>query len=475
MPARFKIVDRDTPDFFPPCIQDWIGELHPARLIVEMIDHLDLSTASVNHKGTGDKQYPPSMMLALLIYCYTGGIFSSRKIEDATDESIGARYICANEHHPDHDTICKFRRENGDLLRSVFAQTLRLAADLELVNLNQLEIASDGTTFTAAASEKQYMSRAEIDQELEQLDQGDQKIEQQVNDLLAQAEQVDREEAEKEDLPEDLKDRESRAEKIRLAAEKQKRLARRKAKLQAAREFQKLAKEEAATQRDELIAEVRASDVGTVPKTLPGEVEADDKINVHEPEAPKLKLKEGRYGFGYNAQASVDIGGIGLAVGAHVTDSANDRQQLEPCIEAVEANFGEGCVATSLADRGYDNTHQIDRLEKRGVDVLCELQQSEAELKGEAPASKRGRAKRTCERRREHLEKIKTRTNREKRKRRKETVEPLFGTTKCSMGFRQFMVRGLQGANTEWHLVLLCSNTKKLGKNQEWRDFIKQN
>lgn len=474
MALRLKIIDRDTEMLLPPSIQEWVSDTHPARLLVEMINHLDLGVAAVNHKGTGDRQYPPGMMLALLIYCYSSGIFSSRKIERATEDCVGVRYICANEH-PDHDTICKFRRENGDLLRSVFAQTLRLAADLELVNLNDLEIASDGTTFTVSASEKQYKSQAEIDQELEQINEADQKLEQQVNDLLAQAEQIDQEEARGDEIPEALKDSEIRADKIREAAEKQKRLARRKAKLEAAREFQKLAKAFAADKRDELIEEVRNSDIGTIPKPLSSEVKGDDKINVHEPEAPKLKLKEGGYSFGLNAQASVDTGGIGLAVGGHVTDSANDRQQLEPCIDAVEANFEPGCVAASLADSGYDNTLQIDRLENQGIDVLCELQQTKAEQNGEQPATKRGRRKQTYDRRQEHLKKITTEENRARRKRRRETIEPLFGTIKAAMGFRQFMVRGIEGANTEWHLVLLCSNTQKLGRNQKWIDFIKQN
>lgn len=473
MALRLKIIDRDSDILLPPTIQEWVSDDHPARLVVEMIDHLDLESAALNHKGTGSQQYPPGMMLALLIYCYSNGIFSSRKIERATEDSVGVRYICANEH-PDHDTICKFRRENGDLIRSTFTQTLRLAGDLKLVSLNKLEISTDGTTLNVSASEKQYKSQSEIDQELEQINDVDQKLEQQVNELLAQAEKTDREEAEKEDVPEALKDKETRAEKIREAAEKQKRLARRKAKLEAAREFQKLAIADAAKERDELREQVRQSDIGHIPKPLPSEVTPDDKINVHEPEAPKMKLKEGGYGFAFNAQANVDIGGIGLAVGGYVTTSANDRHELEPNIETVEANFETGCVATSLADSGYDNTLQIDKLEKQGIDVLCELQQTEAELNGEEPAPKRGRAKRTYDRRQEHLKKIKTEENRAKRKRRRETVEPLFGTIKAAMGFRQFMVRGLEGANIEWDLVLLCINTQKLGRNQQWRDFIKQ-
>lgn len=475
MAQRLKIIDRDTPMLLPPSIQDWVGDDHPARLIVEMIYHIDLNVAVVNHKGTGDSQYPPGMMLALLIYCYSNGVFSSRKIERATYDSVGVRYICANEH-PDHDTICKFRRENGALLRSAFTQTLGLAADLKLINLNQLEIASDGTIIVVSASEKQYMSQQEIDNEIQEIDDSEQSLEQQVIDLLEKAEKTDKDESKKSELPDDLKNPDKRTEKIKEAAAKQKQLARRKAKLQAAREFQKLAKKEAAEQREETREEVRNHPVGHIPKPLSPEVDPEEKINVHEPEAPKMKKKKDGYGFAFNAQASVDIGGIGLALAGHLTTDANDRNQLRACIEAIESTFHVGCVHTALADRGYDNTLLIDKLEQREVKVLCELQRSAAELKGEAPANdRRGRDKRTRERREEHLKKITTEENTTKRKRRKETIEPEFGTIKSAMGFDQFMVKGLEGAEAEWHLVLLCNNIRKLNNNQKWTDFISMN
>ena len=257
--------------------------------------------------------------------------------------------------------------------------------------------------------------------------------------------------------------------------EKQKRIERRKARLEAAREFQRPNKEQAAEQREELRQEVGEAEVGHVPKRLPAEVESTDKINVEEPEVPKMKLKKGGYGHGYNAQASVDIGGIGLVVGGHVSNAANDRHQLEACIDTVEANLGKGSIGRALADRGYDNIHQIDKLEARGIDILCELQPNGNEAQKDTEVKRRGRAKRTRERREAHFAKIRTEDNTEKRKRRRETVEPLFGSIKNAMGFRQFMVKGLAGANAEWDLVLLCSNVQKLGRNQKWREYISRN
>ena len=111
MPARFVNIDHDTPLLLPPDLRDWVPEDHLVHFIMEAVGLLDLSTAHVNHRGTGSDQYPPSMMLGLLIYCYATGTFSSRRIERLTHENVAVRLLCA-DRHPDHDSICTFRRGN---------------------------------------------------------------------------------------------------------------------------------------------------------------------------------------------------------------------------------------------------------------------------------------------------------------------------------------------------------------------------
>ena len=119
MPARFVSIDHDTPMLLPPDLRDWVPEDHLVHFIMDAVELLDLSTARVNHRGTGSEQYPPSMMLGLLIYCYASGTFSSRRIERLTYENVAVRLLCA-DRHPDHDSICAFRRENDALLKSSF-------------------------------------------------------------------------------------------------------------------------------------------------------------------------------------------------------------------------------------------------------------------------------------------------------------------------------------------------------------------
>ncbi|MDA7864361.1 transposase [Akkermansiaceae bacterium] len=109
MPARFVSVDRDTPMLLPPDLREWVTEDDLAHFVIEAVDRLPLESFRVNHRGTGAKQFPPHMMLALLIYSYANGLFSSRKIERATHRDVAIRYLTAGTH-PDHDTICKTAR-----------------------------------------------------------------------------------------------------------------------------------------------------------------------------------------------------------------------------------------------------------------------------------------------------------------------------------------------------------------------------
>ena len=133
----------------PPDLRDWIGEDDLVHFVIEAVDRLPLSTFQINSRGCGDAQYPPHMMLALLIYCYANRIFSSRRIEHATRRDIAVRYLCAN-HHPDHDTICTFRRKNLAAIAEAFVDVLELARELQLLKLGTVSI--DGTHIKASAS-----------------------------------------------------------------------------------------------------------------------------------------------------------------------------------------------------------------------------------------------------------------------------------------------------------------------------------
>lgn len=126
MSANFRLVDRDTAYLLPPSVDDWLPEDHLARFVVEIVDQLDISTLERAYTGSGSDAYHPRMMLALLFYSYASGVFSSRKIEAATHESVPMRYVAANQH-PDHDTICTFRRRFLQPLSTLFVQILEIA------------------------------------------------------------------------------------------------------------------------------------------------------------------------------------------------------------------------------------------------------------------------------------------------------------------------------------------------------------
>ena len=147
--SNFVDCDRDQAFLLPPDLRDWIPSDDLAHIVIEAVERVDLDAFKVNHRGTGSAQYHPRMMLALLIYCYANGIFSSRRIERATHRDIGVRFVAANLH-PDHDTIARFRRENFAAVSESFLQVLLLARELQLLRVGLVSV--DGSKFKANAS-----------------------------------------------------------------------------------------------------------------------------------------------------------------------------------------------------------------------------------------------------------------------------------------------------------------------------------
>ncbi len=140
--SSFIPVDRQTDFLFPPSVQDWLPENHLARFIVEVIDRLDLTELTRQYAGRGSAAHHPAVLLGLLIYGYSTGIPSSRKIERATYDSVAFRYIAANTH-PDHDTLANFRRRFGAQLEQLFVQVLMLAREMGMLKMGKISV--DGT------------------------------------------------------------------------------------------------------------------------------------------------------------------------------------------------------------------------------------------------------------------------------------------------------------------------------------------
>src|SRR5277367_3360631 len=183
MPARFVSIDRDTPMLLPPDLREWVPADHLVHFIIDAVECLDVWAAKVNERGSGSEQYPPTMMLTLLIYCYATGAFSSRRIERLSYENVAVRRLCG-DRHPDHDSICTFRRENRALLESSFHQVLEMAARVRVLRVGEVTLALDGTKILANASKHSAVSHGHAQRQMVLL-------EEQIAELLAKADAAD--------------------------------------------------------------------------------------------------------------------------------------------------------------------------------------------------------------------------------------------------------------------------------------------
>jgi transposase len=416
MAERFVNVDRQTPMFLPPDLREWVADNELAHLVLEAVELCDLRAARLNVRGSGSEQYPPTMMLALLIYAYARGLFSSRRIERATYESVAGRYLCAN-HHPDHDTIAKFRRENEALFRSCFGQVLLLAREAGVLRVGA--VSGDGTRLAGAGSARAVRRLEEIERELESLG----------GELLQKAETAAASDTDGggTQLPVELCDRVAR--KKKLLAAKATILARR----QAARE---------AGQRDQ-----------------PGSGCRSNTASVSEPESRRLGRRGGGAVQGYNAQAVIDAGQSGLIVGAHLSTAPNDSNQLVPALAALAPEAGRVCAV--LVDKGYDNTEQIAQIEREHpVLVLCPPQRR-PNARNHNPKRK-GRGEWKWQARRRMEQRLLCPYWRALYRRRQPSAESVFARIKTHLGFRRFRVWGRAAAPREWVLVCLAHNCRML-------------
>ena len=323
MAVRLVNVDRETPMLLPVDLKDWVPEDDLVHFVISAIETMKLPAMRVNRRGSGSKQYPPTMMLTLLVYCYSMGIFSSRRIQRATYRDLGVRYLTGNTH-PDHDTICAFRRDNGQLVKEAMVEVLRLAREMKLLKIGT--VAVDGTHIKANASKHKsvrYDRAGELEQQL-RLD---------VEELLAKAEASDCEGGgDDEGLPEEIACRERLRERM----------------LEARQRLEQRAQEQAA----ELDRARQKSGKGpqSPPNSKPMPKDSD-QINLTDPQSALMrKSRSEGYQQAYNAQAVVDAEGSQLILGTDVVRTPSDANQLKPALECVPEGVGE--VQRALADAG---------------------------------------------------------------------------------------------------------------------------
>jgi transposase/cytochrome oxidase assembly protein ShyY1 len=448
MSARFVNLDRHTPMFLPCDLRDWIPEGHIVHFIIDAVEQLPLAHFRVNHRGTGSEQYPPAMMLALLIYCYATGRFGSRTIEAATYSDLAVRYICANTH-PDHDSICAFRANNERAFGAAFTGVLQLAQALRLSKVGTVSV--DGTKIGANASKHAAVSYQRAGELIAQL-------ELEVNQLLERAQQAEAQERQEPlDIPAELKRRQSR-----------------KAALQKARQvIEERAKEMAAAQQAKVAARQEQREAGKQPRgqePRPPSAQPDPKAqyNFTDPESRIMKAGSGQhFEQAYNAQAVVDE--AMLIVGQRISEAPNDKEELAPSVAAISPVVADQVQAV-LTDSGFYSEAAVRAVEQkadgtpsghtvyaavekhshhRTVDDL--LPQAEPAAPGTQASAKEQMAHR-----------LKTAAGKSLYKLRKQTVEPVFGIIKEVMGFRRFLLRGRAKVSLEWTLVCVSYNLKRL-------------
>lgn len=451
MPARFVNVDRNTPMFLPCDLREWVPADHIVHFILEAVEQVPVEHFQVNHRGTGSAQYPPAMMLALLIYCYATGRSGSRTIEAATYSDVAVRYLCANLH-PDHDSICTFRRENKAAIEAAFLQVLQLAGELKLTRVGTISI--DGTKMPANASKHAAVSYARAGEMIEQLQL-------EVKQLLEKAEQADAQQpASGLDVPAELARREKRLAALR----------------EARRVIEERAKEAAALEQKEHEAkmEQRQSDrdegkkpKGKDPQPPSSAPEPKAQYNFTDPDSRIMKAGSGaHFEQAYNAQAAVDENM--LIVGAQLSQAPNDKEQLVETWSAVPPEIKAQTKAIAV-DSGFYSEAAVKAVEQPteksvpAVTVYAAVERSahhrrveDLERKEPAPLAESATPKERMAHR------LKTETGRAIYKLRKQTVEPVFGIIKEVMGFQRFRLRGRDKTSLEWKLVCLSYNLKRL-------------
>jgi transposase len=449
MATRFVSVDHDTPLLLPPNLREWVPEDHLVHFVLDAVAALNLSQVKVNQRGTGSQQYPPTMMVTLLIYSYATGVFSSRRIERSTYDSVPVRLLCADTH-PDHDTICVFRRENKELLTEIFVKILQLAQQLKFLQVGQITVAVDGTKVLANASKHSAVSYKRAGEMIAQL-------EWEVIQLMAKAEQAD-----STPLQEGL----SIPSEIARRAERQAALEKARAEIEARAHARYRA--EMAQYQKKLARRAAKDRRGRSPKAPTDKPKGTDQYNFTDPESRIMKAGNGdHFEQSYNAQAAVEVQSR-LMVGQRVCPSPNDKEELGPTLAAIPAPVGT--LEAVLIDSGFYSESAVRGVEQNaagqpsGTTVYAAIDRqdhhrsvTDLEQKPQPPPPSAAASPTRIMKYR-----LTTEVGKQKYKLRQQTVEPVFGIIKSVLGFDRFLLRGLAKVQLEWTLVCSAFNLKRL-------------
>lgn len=442
--AKFKPYDPDQLFLLPPDLRDWLPKDDLVFFLIDVVNELDLTpiTSKYQNGAGGQPAYNPRMMVALLLYAYCMGTPSSRKIEQATYHCVAYRIVAGNQH-PDHDTIASFRKEHLKALAGFFVDILKLCQKAGLVKLGH--VALDGTKVKANASKHKAMSYGRMLKKEKQLKE-------QVNKLLKDAQTCDELEDARygkgkrgDELPEELRYRESRLKKIQ----------------QAMQELKEEAQQEAREKEEKRNKHKKNKARGRPPKAPSGGApDSKKQRNFTDPDSRIMKDSATK-GFeqAYNCQAAVDESSQ-VIVAAGLTQAANDKEQIQPMVEQIRKKTGGKKPKRLTADTGYFSEDNCRDLAKAHIDAYIAV---EKPCHGEQlPPAPRGRIPKNATIKERMARKLRTIKGRATYAKRKHIVEPVFGQIKELRGFRRFSLRGVDNVVPEWDLICLTHNLLKL-------------
>ena len=448
MSKTYRSWDPDQAYLLPPSPSDWLPEDDLVYFVLDTVRDLKLKAITrkyENGDGRGFPPYHPRMMVTLLLYSYTQGVFSSRRIMKRCERDAAYRVI-VHDDAPNFRTISDFRKLHLAELEGLFVQVLRLCQEVGLVKLGHVSL--DGTKVKANASRHKAMGYGRMKEE-------EKRLRKEIRALLNRAEATDADEDERygrdrrgDELPEELSRRKDRLKKIREA------LKALETKAKAAAEAERKRRQEEDRKRG---GKPRQGHQGKEVKDVP-----DDKkqYNFTDPETSIMKANNKGFDQCGNAQAAVDRENQ-VIVAADVTNEANDKKQLRPMVKQAKQNVGRGQrIDKFSADSGYFSEDNVMWAERQKLDAYIATGRLKHNEK--VPPRPRGRPPNGLTIKERMARKLRTKKGRETYAQRKWITEPVFGQIKRGMGFMQFLLNGIEKMRSEWRMVCMAHNLRKL-------------
>lgn len=460
MSKTFRPWPVDQAQLLPPSVSDFVPAGHVAHFVRDLVrEQLDLSAITGTYSELrGYPPFDPVMMTALLLYSYSQGVYSSRRMARACEERLDFLAVTAM-NRPDHRTIAKFRRRHLSALGGLFVQVLRLCQQAGMADLGH--VALDGTKIKANASKRKAMS-------YERMLKAEPQLQAEVDAWLAAAERADEAEdaalgeARGDEMPDWVADKTRRIAKIKEA----------KAALEAEAKAQAQAKAKAAAERALLKEQRKRRGRPAEPKAKPALKPATEARAEPQPQPqpkaqrnftdPESRIMKGPDGFlqGYNAQAAVDAKAQ-IIVAHGLSDCSADSGQLAPMVKAIRANTGRNPAQFS-ADAGYCSDANLQALAKQKINAFV----ATGRQRHGQPAADGGAHRKPGSRVEAMRAKLRKDGFDSPYRLRKQTVEPVFGQIKQARGFRQFLLRGRVKVTAEWAMICTAHNLLKLAGNR---------